>query len=181
MLVVALTSTIISLLSNPINYFLLVVGIFSFYLTFTGYRAVQLKNTPPQFIDKATTLLMLFTTLIMAGLAAYDWTYGNGQLSIILGIFGGIGGTLTISDLLVYANGLPHPREWMLRHLGRMLGAYVATLTAFVVTNFKGLVPRIYLWTVPTIIGASSILLLIQYYRKVYHIPTRQQQKNKVG
>lgn len=177
MMIVALTSTIISLTSTPVNLFLLVVGIFSFYLTFTGYRSTKVKDSPPQLLDKGVTALMLLTTLVMVILAIYDWINGSGRLTIILGIFGTIGGTLAIADLLVYKNGLDHPREWMLRHLGRMSGAYLATFTAFAVTNLKMLMPLILLWTLPPVIGANGIILAMRYYRKRYNIPTKKEQE----
>lgn len=174
MVFVAITSTIISLRSNPINLFLLVTGIFSFYLIFTGYRSTIIKNKAPQFVDKLVTAAMLCTTLVMLGLAAYDWFNGNGNLTIILGIFGSIGGVLAIADVLVYRNGLDHPREWILRHLGRMLGAYLATFTAFAVTNLMAWMAPIYLWTLPPTLGTVGIIWATRYYRKVYNIPTKK-------
>jgi hypothetical protein len=177
MVLVAITSTIISLRSNPINLFLLVTGIFSFYLILTGYRATIIKNKAPQFVDKLATAIMLCTALAMLSLAAYDWFNGNGRLTIILGIFGSIGGVLAIADLLVYRNGLDHPREWLLRHLGRMLGAYIATFTAFAVTNLTAWLAPILLWTLPPLFGTVAITLATRYYRKVYNVPTKKQQK----
>lgn len=177
MVVVALTSTIISLRSNPINLFLLVTGIFSFYLIFTGYRSTIIKNKAPQLVDKLVTAVMLGTTGVMIGLAIYDYFKGSGRLTIILGIFGSIGGLLAIADLLLYRNGLDHPREWLLRHLGRMLGAYLATFTAFAVTNLTTWMAPILLWTLPPIIGAVSITFATRYYRTVYNIPTKKQQE----
>lgn len=177
MVIVAITSTIISLRSSPINLFLLVTGIFSFYLIFTGYRSTIVKNKTPQFVDKFATIVMLCTALVMLSLGAYDWLNGNGRLMIILGIFGSIGGILAIADIFVYRNGLDHPREWLLRHLGRMLGAYIATFTAFAVTNLTTWMAPILLWTLPPIIGGSSIFFVTGYYRKVYNIPTKKEQK----
>lgn len=177
MVVVAITSTIISLRSTPINLFLLVTGIFSFYLIFTGYRSTIIKNKAPQLVDKFVTAVMLCTTLAMISLAAYDWFNGTGRLTIILGIFGSIGGVLAIADLLLYRNGLDHPREWLLRHLGRMLGAYLATFTAFAVTNLTAWMAPILLWTLPPVIGAVSIIFATRYYRKVYNIPTKKEQE----
>lgn len=177
MLIISITSTIISLRSNPINLFLLVTGIFSFYLVITGYRSTIVKNKAPQLMDKLITILMLCTSLVMLGLAVYDWFNGTGKLSIILSIFGSIGGVLAIADVLVYRNGLNHPKEWLLRHLGRMLGAYIATFTAFAVTNLRAWFPSILLWTVPAIIGTVAIQLAMRYYRKVYNIPTKKQQQ----
>lgn len=177
MVVVAITSTIISLRSNPINLFLLVTGIFSFYLIFTGYRSTIVKNKAPQLVDKLVTTIMLGTTLVMVGLATHDWFNGSGRLTIILGLFGTVGGVLAIADVLVYRNGLSHPKEWLLRHLGRMLGAYIATFTAFAVTNLTSWVAPILLWTLPGIFGSVAIQLTMLYYRKVYHIPTKKQQE----
>lgn len=176
MVLVALTSTIISLRSSPINLFLLVTGIFSFYLVFTGYRSTIIKNRAAPFIDKFVTAIMLCTALVMLSLGAYDYLNGNGRLMLILGIFGSIGGVLAIADILVYRNGLKHPKEWLLRHLGRMLGAYIATFTAFAVTNLTAWMAPILLWTLPPIIGGISIFFVTAYYRKVYRIPTKKVQ-----
>jgi hypothetical protein len=122
---------------------------------------------------------MLCTTLAMIGLSTYDWFNGSGRLTIILGIFGSVGGVLAVADVLVYRNGLDHPREWLLRHLGRMLGAYLATFTAFAVTNLMAWMSSILLWTLPPIIGTIAIQVATYYYRKSYKIPTkRQQEKN---
>lgn len=180
MIIVAITSTIISIRSTPINLFLLVTGIFSFYLVFTGYRSTIVKNKAPQLVDKLITTVMLCTTLVMLGLAGYDWLNGTGKLTIILGIFGSVGGVLAIADVLVYRNGLNHPKEWLLRHLGRMLGAYIATFTAFAVTNLRAWFPSILLWTVPAVLGTVAIQLAMHYYRKVYTIPTKKQQQKEM-
>jgi hypothetical protein len=177
MVVVSITSTIISLRSDPINLFLLVTGIFSFYLIFTGYRSTIIKNKAPQFVDKFVTALMLCTTLVMISLSTYDWFNGSGRLTIILGIFGSVGGVLAVADVLVYRNGLDHPRAWLLRHLGRMLGAYLATFTAFAVTNLTAWMSSILLWTLPPIIGSIAIQVATSYYRKSYKIPTKKQQE----
>lgn len=177
MVIVAITSTIISLRSSPVNLFLLVTGIFSFYLIFTGYRSTIVKNKTPQFLDKLVTAGMLCTAFAMLSLAVYDWLNGSGRLTIILGIFGSIGGVLAIADVLVYRKGLDHPREWLLRHLGRMLGAYIATFTAFAVTNLTAWLAPILLWTLPAFIGNVAITLATRYYRTVYNIPTKKQQE----
>lgn len=177
MVVVSITSTIISLRSDPVNLFLLVTGIFSFYLIFTGYRATIVKNKAPQFVDKLVTAVMLCTTLAMISLSTYDWFNGSGRLTIILGIFGSVGGALAVADIFVYRNGLNHPREWLLRHLGRMLGAYLATFTAFAVTNLTAWMSSILLWTFPPIIGSIAIQVATAYYRKRYKIPTKKQQE----
>ena len=48
MMIISLTSTLISLGGEQLNLFLFVVGIFSFYMTFTGYRSTKVKNNEPQ-------------------------------------------------------------------------------------------------------------------------------------
>lgn len=169
MLIIALTSTILSLL-GPLNLFLLVVGIFSFYLTFTGYRTTKVKNQAPQLIDKLVTGLMLVTTVAIVFLNIYFWNNGKQNLTIILSIFGTIGGTLALADVWRYFKGYDHPREWLLAHLGRMCGAYIATFTAFAVTNLTAFFPKMLLWTLPPIAGALTIQLATAYYRKQYNI-----------
>lgn len=166
--IVAITSVVLSLNRTPINSFLLVIGILSFYVNFTGYRAVKLKNKPAQFADKLVTGIMFLTTLSMLFLAAYDSKYGSGDTAIILGIFSIIGGTHATADALYFKNGPRHPKEWILRHFNGMVGAYIATITAFAVTNLTAFVPLFYLWTIPPVIGSLFVLSINIYYRRKY-------------
>lgn len=177
MMVISLTSTLISLFGEQVNIFLLLVGIFSFYLTFTGYRSTKIKHKTPPLLDKIVTGLMLLTTIGMVAFALYSWSKGSTNLAIVLGIFGFIGGFFATIDVLRYKNGLHHPKEWMMEHLGRMCGAYIATFTAFAVTNLTAFLPSLLLWIVPAIGGGLCIVLTTKYYRKVYNIPTKKELK----
>ena len=117
--------------------------------------------------------MMLLTTLAMIGLAIYSLMNNNSGLAIILGLFGFIGGSLAIVDVLRYKNGLHHPKEWILEHLGRMCGAYIATFTAFAVTNLTAFLSGLLLWVLPAILGGFGIGIATNYYRKQFNIPKK--------
>jgi hypothetical protein len=57
------------------------------------------------------------------------------------------------------------------------LGAYIATFTAFAVTNLTAWLAPILLWTLPPLFGTVAIELATRYYRKIYNIPTKKQQE----
>ena len=61
----------------------------------------------------------------------------------------GIGLAISYSDWGIYWAGGIKGKERIAHHLGRMLGATIATLTAFIVTNFS-FEPAFVLWLAPT-------------------------------
>jgi hypothetical protein len=56
------------------------------------------------------------------------------------------------------------PAAWLFSHFGSMLAAYIATVTAFSVVNFRFLNPVWIRWAWPTVIGT----LVITYYTARY-------------
>jgi hypothetical protein len=56
------------------------------------------------------------------------------------------------------------PAAWLFTHFGSMLAAYIATVTAFSVVNFKFLNPVWVRWAWPTVVGT----IVITYYVTVY-------------
>ena len=48
-----------------------------------------------------------------------------------------------------------------------MLAAYIATFTAFAVTNITFL-PGLLVWLTPTVIGSAGIAMTITYYKRKF-------------
>jgi uncharacterized membrane protein len=144
MLSVAFSAVIIS--GIKLNLFLLLIAGFAFYQNVQGYRSVKNKSLRPSLIDWSATLVGLVSAIIML------WT-----LNIVLMVFGGISLFLVFSDLRTYnsvLNGKPISRlAWLSRHIGMMMGAYIATVTAFVVVNVQHVEPSWLPWLAPTVIG----------------------------
>jgi len=148
MMLVCISAIYISLLKNiP---FLLHIGIFAFFMVFGGYRTVKNKSLLASTVDWLILLVGLVNGLLMVY-----------SLKIVLMVFGIIGCYLAISDVRLFLLAMKDrefPRnQWLIRHIGLMLGAYISTATAFLVVNVSlsqfAWIP----WLVPTIIGTPLI------------------------
>jgi uncharacterized membrane protein len=158
MVCTALCAFILSYLHS--NFFLFIVGIFTLYLSISGYRMIGLKKVheeqKPKMFDAFITASMLIASL--------TFIY-NGILLLIkeeiFGItyilFGFISIRLCYSDLKAYREKVTDNLYWLKNHIGRMTGAYIAAFTAFLVVN-NTILPPILAWALPGIIGGIFIL-----------------------
>ena len=58
--------------------------------------------------------------------------------------------------------------DWFYNHLGRMIGSYIATFTAFCVVNIQ-FMPQIIVWLFPGLIGGIGIARWIKYYKNKFN------------
>ncbi len=152
MLISAIIAMFIAVLPKHENPFLFAIGVFSNYLIFTGYRALRFKKAIPDLkSDKIISTIMLATGILMIVLPVLF----TKSINIVLTVFGIIAITLSYRDLQLYKNQERLKKAWLKLHLGKMIGGYIAAITAFVVVNnyFSG----IYGWLVPTIFGVPYI------------------------
>lgn len=142
------------------NVFLLIIAVFSFYMTATGQRILHLKRIDkgqePKRIDWALTIMMILfaTGFILYGLylLAMDSNFG-----LVLLVFGFISMLMTRKDIAIYRGTIQFRNYWLLIHIQRMIGAYIASLTAFLVVNNTYL-PPIVAWLSPTVILTPLII-----------------------
>lgn len=153
MLGVAVSAIFISVVKD--NLFLLLIGIFSLYQNLSGYRAIKNKSLKPIFID--------WTILIIGAVNSFFMIY---SLNTILIVFGAINCFMVCNDIRIYRktlNGDEIPKnQWLIKHLGMMIGTYIATFTAFLVVNIHNFEPNWVIWLLPTFIGTP----LIAYWRR---------------
>ena len=165
-----LTATIISITKELV--FLFFIGVFSYYLVFTGYRSLYHKS-PAQ---SATTLDWIGCGLAcIAGVAlllygAMHYLQGD-TFGLIAILFGGVCLKLAIEDMRFYRRPPTEPQAWLYKHLDRMIGAYIATWTAFSAVNFDFL-PQLVRWTWPTVLGGTAIVLFTRHYKKQFKAHT---------
>jgi uncharacterized membrane protein len=136
MLGAGICSLILSTLHR--NEFLFAVGIFTIYMVSTGWRYLYLKNISigqkPLAID---WLLMLFMIIGCIGflslgvLSIIDHEY----LGAIIIVFAWRGLSFVQQDYNTYQGKITAKNYWLIFHLQRMMGAYIASLTAFAVVN----------------------------------------------
>lgn len=152
MLIAGLSAIWLSVL-RP-SWFLLGIGLFSTYLTVGGKLVLQ--RAP---LDQLSIYWRVYTAsglIIAFAMVLITWLiYQKGSgAAIVLGVFA------TLQLLTVWSDWRHQPDTLVQRrislHLGKMGGAYIATLTAFLVQNVQFL-PSLLVWLGPTVIG--SILL----------------------
>lgn len=155
MVVVVISAAVIAQYRQ--NTFLLLISIFAFYFTWAGIRSVRIKPFKPAWIDWVFLVLGLVTSVVMIA----SW-------KLILVVFGLLFFVNLIQETILFIRAVtkkPIPRiQYMIRHLSMMLGSYIATTTAFLVTNVQSFQPAWIPWLAPTIIGTP----LIVYYAKKY-------------
>ncbi|GAB5418931.1 MAG: hypothetical protein Crog4KO_00880 [Crocinitomicaceae bacterium] len=153
MFTVIVTALILALFRD--NLFLLLIASFSFYMTWAGVRSTQNRSL------KATILDWIF--LFIAAITAFVMIY---TLNIVLLIFGTLFSVNIIQELVLFIRArktdYSKTPKWLVRHIGMMLGSFIATCTAFLVTNVQDFQPGWLPWIAPTIIGTP----LIAYYTR---------------
>ncbi len=155
---VFVTSTFLFLMEPERLLFLMLIGVFSFYMTFSGVRAVQYKkrSTPIANLDWIVAGLVGLAGLVMLGLginAILQNTQGMGILYLVFGTVCLLNGGTDLQYFQGRRMGTaPLKRFWLHHHAVRMGGSYIATLTAFCVTNINFLPPLV-VWLAPGVIG----------------------------
>jgi hypothetical protein len=162
---VAVTAVVMSFIRSGL--FFLLVALFSFYLALTGYRILY-RKTPQQLPTKldwiaASTMLVGSLVLIAYGL----YLVLTSSFGIVALVFGVISFLFGLSDLRDLLRKPSDKMAWWYSHMTRMLAAYIATLTAFSVVNFKFL-PPVVRWLWPTAIGTIGIVIWTRHYRKKF-------------
>lgn len=161
MTLVALTAIIISIYKNIT--FLLLIGIFSYYLTLTGYRSIKMKGQklerPAAALDWVVFGISLLTSLVMMVLSIMQLL----PLPEAVGLFGAIMLVFCWEDYKYFTQKTAD-KQWLYRHIRRMCGAYIATFTAFLVVNIET-EPAFIAWILPTVIGTPLIIFTIRKYK----------------
>ena len=135
MAVVAVTAVALALWRPQI--FLALLAVFSFYMAFSGYRAVSRKR-PGQgagALDWTAALVTIAVSaaLIVLGLVRPGPSWE--RLGIVPVVFGALGTTLAGLDIVKLVRPPADRRAWWFGHMAGMLGSYIATVSAFSVVN----------------------------------------------
>lgn len=149
-------STLALVAARP-NAFLLAVGVFSFYLVFSGWRAGVVRDGRPGWPDHAAGAIMAGTAALMLAGGAGGLVAGAGSQPVILLVFGAIGLALVVADWRDWRRGPVTGKARIARHLSRMLAGSIATLTAAAVVNLTFL-PALVVWLGPTVLLTPVIV-----------------------
>lgn len=163
----AITMTLIRF--NP---FLLAIGLFAVYLTYTGRKAITMFRATepwkPQFSQLLPSYLALAVSVFMIGWPMVRMFMEGHFFVPILGVFGLIlflNAWQDVKALREVSNLFPRNRMFLLMHIGKMSGAYIATVTAFLVNNVSTN-PAWIAWLLPTLIGSPLIARSIRIWKQ---------------
>ncbi len=141
------------------NFFLFIVGIFTIYLSISGYRMISLKKVhlgqKPKFADTALSILMLICSISFFYLAVVDFLEKE-LFGLVFALFGIVSMRLCYTDYKAYTGKITDKMFGLKNHIGRMTGAYIAAFTAFLVVN-NTFLPSVLAWSLPGIIGVIFI------------------------
>jgi uncharacterized membrane protein len=148
-----------------INYFLLIIAVFSIYMVTTGQRFLNLKklnaSQKPEAIDWIVSSLMLLFGIGFIGFGGYLIVSAN-YFGIVPLIFGLISILMVLQDFRNYKGKTNSKNFWLLVHIQRMMGSYIAAVTAFLVVN-NTILPSIVAWLLPALI---VVPLIFKWSRK---------------
>lgn len=150
----------VSWMPNHENLFLFLIGLFTIYLVLTGNKALSFKiKEKPDWMDIGISGFMVLVSIFMI----FNGTYGilNGNSSYILYLFfGAFGLFLSINDFRFYKNFKIKKNAWLISHIGKMVGALIASITAFIIAGLG--MRSIIAWVTPTLLGTFYIIYWIR-------------------
>ena len=159
------------------NIFLFIISILSFYGAFSGVRSLRRKHperAAPLDWGAATIALsagvgfIVWGALPLAGLTVSETPTAFSILGIAFGFFLGKD---ALNDLKSFRRPSPDPMWWWTYHLERMVGSYLAAVTAFMVQNVGPRLPEELAWTVwvaPGLLGGIGIGFWVRHYQKKF-------------
>ncbi|HMT30712.1 MAG TPA: DUF2306 domain-containing protein [Bacteroidia bacterium] len=168
MLLVAISALGMSAIKS--NIFLAMVGVFSFYLVASGYRALYRRKVNSfSDVEWVDWLLVTVSGLFCVGLILLGILVllknGTTPLGYIALVFGALGSRSVLNDIKSFSKADHHKENWMYHHMGGMIGGYIATVSAFSAVNMHFL-PGIVQWLWPTFLGVPLLMFWISKYKK---------------
>jgi len=162
---VAITALIMAPMKK--NLFLTLVAVFSFYLTFSGYRVLYRKNPGKKktaFIDWFFAVVTLVFSLLLFVFGIIILPNGFGIISMV---FGALGVMLALRDIITFVRPPTDKRHWFFSHMTGMIAGYIAAVSAFSAVNlsFEWL-PVWIQWLWPTLVGTPLLMMWSNRYRR---------------
>jgi len=154
-IVVATVFVLLAIDPTSFRIVLALVAIFSGYLAFSGYRALSRKrpSDDAHAVDWGGAASVVLACLGL-GVWGLGWFLDGKSFGIVMVVFGGIGLAFATLDARAFRGG---DGEWMVNHLQRMVGAFIATVSAVSAVNLTPTL-GIAAWLWPTAVGVPLIV-----------------------
>ncbi len=144
------------------NYFLFMISVFTIYMLLTGKRYLQKKSIiNVTKTDWLLTILMAIFGTAFIGFGILHIIKSN-FFGIVFIVFGSISYLFVYQDKNNFTGQSKLKNYFLVTHLQRFIGSYIASTTAFLVVNNKVL-PSVIAWLLPTIL---LVPLIIKWSRK---------------
>ncbi len=163
MLIASVSGLALSIVGNII--FLALIAIFSGYHILFGYRALDIYNGKP-ISAKDHILHTIAGSCMLVFIVFGAYIFNMSRTLAILSLLFGIGGLVTVIGNYKYIlkKNISH-KKWLLKHISGMMGGYIASVSAFSVTQLHFL-PDLIQWLWPTIIFTPLIIFWSAKYGK---------------
>ncbi len=161
----SLISLFIARMPHHENLFLFLIGLFTIYMVLAGNAALTFKSTEKlkaNYLDKTISGVMLGISIIMIimGIVGIIQKIDNSILYVFFGTFGIF---LTVRDFQSFKQITLNRNIWIKNHIGRMVGAFIASVTAFLVAGLN--VGSTLFWILPTLFGVGYIIYWNRKYK----------------
>jgi hypothetical protein len=147
------------------------------------HGVLSLKAKRQHSLMRAPSHLLLNTCLLIAGISLI--IAGNGGSRILFYIFAGLCITTSVGNLRYCLKSQVANKEWLIAHLSSMIGAGIASYTAFFVFGGNRFMAQIFdgqlmmiPWVAPGVIGGCIIGYLSYQYRKQFQAQTNSARIN---
>lgn len=151
------------------NFFLSMISVFSFYLSFSAYRVLKRKTQDKIiWIDWFGSIFTLFAGVIFVLFGAYIiYSSQNIVLAFLSMFFGAFTIWTAWSDIVIFRKTEYDDKMWWyFHHAGNMMGSFIAAVTAFSVNVLPKFTPNsdinwIY-WLLPTAVGTPILIRILK-------------------
>lgn len=152
--------------------FLALVAVFSFYLAFSGYRVLRLKDLTrggsAQPIDGIAGAITLAVSAVLVWLSLFR-PASIEVIPAVGAVFGFIGISAAMRQMISFVFKPKEKMFWWYGHLGNFIASYIAAWSAFSVVTLGQVLGNIwYLWLWPSIVGVPAIAATTAYYKRKF-------------
>lgn len=158
MIISSLLSLIVACVPGHKNIFLFLIGVFTIYMVLAGNRALTLKasiKNKADLIDKSISYSMMIIAFLMLILGIVSFLKDNNLWKLYF-FFGSIGLFMTYRDFKTFTEFVTDNKIGINSHIGRMVGAFITSVTAFIVAGLS--ISNLIVWLAPTLIGIPYIV-----------------------
>lgn len=115
------------------------------------------------------SIAMGLTAMVMLTIVIIQY-FNSNSIAVLYLFFGLLSVRLSWGDYRFYQNPRVCPNAWQTQHLSRMMGAFTAAFTAFLVAGMHW--STFSVWIIPTVLGTIYILY---WTKKLTRTATNQQ------